>query len=154
MKSDSGRLRVVVDTNLFVSGLLNTHGQPYQLLQALRAGAFTVLMSAEQRAELDRVLHRRRLIRRYHLPTEDRDTLLSFLDTVASPVALSTTLPVTVRDAKDEIILITAVEGAANYLVTGDDDLLTLNGDPALGALQIVTVRDFLAIMTAPSSPT
>jgi len=54
---------------------------------------------------------------------------------------------VAVRDVKDEKILASAIEGAADYLVTGDADLLILNGNPALGTLKIVTVRDFLAVL-------
>lgn len=140
--------RVVIDTNVFVSGLLNTQGQPYQLLEAVRRGALTVLMSVEQQAELDRVLHRRRLLQRYHLPIEERDTLLALLDTVASPIALSLAPPIAVRDINDAAILATAIEGSADYLITGDEDLLTLQGDPALGDLRIVTVRDFITILS------
>ena len=69
------------------------------------------------------------------------------LDRQSQRVALTSALPVAVRDVKDEMILAPAVEGAANYLVTGDDDLLTLNGTSALGTLRIVPVRDFLAIL-------
>lgn len=41
------------------------------------------------------------------------------------------------RDPKDDKFLAVAVAGSADYLVTGDDDLLTLNGNPALHSLQI-----------------
>lgn len=54
-----------------------------------------------------------------------------------------------VRDPKDVMILASALSGRAHYIVTGDDDLLSLDGAPALGALRIVTVRDFLAILAA-----
>lgn len=153
MRNESALLRVVVDTNLFVSGLINTRGQPYQLLESLRRGAFTVLLSTEQRAELVRVLHRRRLLHRYHLPTDERDALLALLETIAVPIALHSSPPVAVRDMKDEIILATALDGNADYLITGDEDLLTLNGDPALGLLKIVTVREFLEVLVAAQSP-
>ena len=61
-----------------------------------------------------------------------------------SPVC---TLPVHVRDPKDAKILALALGGNADYLVTGDDDLLVLNGDPRLGKLQIVTVHTFLTVL-------
>jgi hypothetical protein len=54
---------------------------------------------------------------------------------------------VRVRDPKDEQILGTALASDADYLVTGDEDLLELAGDPRLGTLTIVTVVDFLAIL-------
>jgi predicted nucleic acid-binding protein len=52
-------------------------------------------------------------------------------------------VPVAVRDVKDIHLLVAALGGNTDYLVTGDDDLLILNGDPALGSLRIVTVRTY-----------
>lgn len=52
-------------------------------------------------------------------------------------------VPVTVRDTKDIHLRAAALGGNADYLITGDDDLLVLNGDPALGRLRIVTVRTY-----------
>ncbi len=45
------------------------------------------------------------------------------------------------------MVLATALGGAAEYLVTGEDDLLVLRGHPPLGALRIVTVGEFLTII-------
>ena len=54
-----------------------------------------------------------------------------------------------VRDPDDELLLRVTVAGNADYLVTGDKDLLVLRGTDALGSLQIVTPRDFLKVLTA-----
>ena len=51
------------------------------------------------------------------------------------------------RDPKDEPILAAALGGGADYLVTGDADLLIYRGDSRLGSLQIVTVHQFLAVL-------
>ncbi|HEY4033350.1 MAG TPA: putative toxin-antitoxin system toxin component, PIN family [Ktedonobacteraceae bacterium] len=149
MTSESTKLRVVVDTNLFVRGLLNKQGQPFALLEAWHAKRFTLVMSDEQRAELEDVLARPRLIKRYHLSPSEADALLALVNRLSQRVVLTGALPVAVRDVKDEMILASAVEGAAHYLITGDDDLLTLNRNPALGVLRIVPVRDFLAVLVA-----
>jgi len=61
------------------------------------------------------------------------------------------TVPVSVRDPKDDIVLATALTGEADFLVTGDVDLLVLNGHPAFGDLRIVVVREFLAVLSASS---
>ena len=140
---------MVIDTNLFVSGLLNKHGQPFVLLEVWRARQFTLLMSDEQRAELEDVLARPRLIKRYHLSPSEAEALLALVDRLSQHVILSGNLAIAVRDVKDEIILASAMEGSADYLITGDDDLLTLNGNPELGNLRIVCVRDFLTILVA-----
>lgn len=67
----------------------------------------------------------------------------------AERVDLLPVLPVSVRDPKDEHILAAALGGEADYLVTGDQDLLVLAGDPRLGSLQIVTVAAFMDILDA-----
>ncbi len=147
MTSESKILRVVIDTNLFVSGLLSKQGQPFVLLEAWRAQRFILLMSDEQRAELEDVLARPRLIRRYNLSPPEAATLLALVDHHSQRVVLTSALPLAVRDVKDEMILASALEGSADYLVTGDDDLLILNKHPEVGRLSIVPVRDFLAIL-------
>jgi putative PIN family toxin of toxin-antitoxin system len=147
MTSESKILRVVIDTNLFVSGLLSKQGQPFFLLEAWHAQRFILLMSDEQRAELEDVLARPRLIRRYNLSPSEADALLALVDHHSRRVALTSAPPLAVRDVKDEMILASAVEGLADYLVTGDDDLLILNKHPKLGRLSIVPVRDFLVIL-------
>jgi putative PIN family toxin of toxin-antitoxin system len=49
-----------------------------------------------------------------------------------------------VRDVKDQRILETAIAGSADFLVSGDKDLLALAGHPDLGTLQIVDPPMFL----------
>jgi putative PIN family toxin of toxin-antitoxin system len=147
MAGDNKSHRVLVDSNIFVSGLITARGNPFLLLEALRAGQFTLLISDAQRAELADVLSRPRLAERFGLTTEARDAILTLIDTIGlrvSPPSLS----VNVRDPKDQVILASAVGGQAEYPVTGDDDLLVLDGAPALGSLRILTPREFLQILS------
>jgi putative PIN family toxin of toxin-antitoxin system len=53
-------------------------------------------------------------------------------------------LPIHSRDAKDDIMLACAISGNCDYLITGDDDLLILNGRPELGMLKIIKAAEFL----------
>jgi predicted nucleic acid-binding protein len=53
-------------------------------------------------------------------------------------------LPVHSRDAKDDKVLRCAIMGKCDYLITGDEDLLILNGRVELGNLHIVKAADFL----------
>jgi hypothetical protein len=56
-------------------------------------------------------------------------------------------IPVDVRDPKDAHILAAALGGDADYLITGDDDLLVLRDDSRLSRPDIVTVVEFLSIL-------
>ncbi|MDQ3700403.1 MAG: putative toxin-antitoxin system toxin component, PIN family [Chloroflexota bacterium] len=142
-------LKAVVDTNLFVSALITRSGIPNALILAWRARRFQLLMSPAIRQEISTVLRRPRMRQRYGLAEEEMSTLLQLIDRRAIPVLLSTILPVTVRDPKDEMVLAAAIAGSADYLVTGDADLLVLHGDSRLGDLQIVTPRQFLERLAA-----
>jgi putative PIN family toxin of toxin-antitoxin system len=118
------------------------------VLEALRRADFDLLISTRQRAELSDVLSRRRLIERFSVSLIEVQQLLALIDARAVIVPSSgQPLPVPVRDPKDERILASALDGNADYLVTGDNDLLVLAGHPALGRLQIVTAATFLAVL-------
>lgn len=145
MTQPSARIRVVVDTNLFVSGTILKRGNPYALLTAWRSGAFILLVSKLQHAELREVFQRPKLIDRYRLTADELADLFACL-TATLRVEPTPTLSVPIRDAKDEHILGAGLGGEADYLVTGDD-LLVLRDDPRLGTLRIVTVADFLAVL-------
>jgi len=55
--------------------------------------------------------------------------------------------PIHSRDSHDDSFLAVALGGNAEYLITGDDDLLVLQGDPRLGMLRVVTAREYLQIL-------
>lgn len=67
--------------------------------------------------------------------------------TAVTPIVPSSSIPVSLRDPKDEHILAAALVGKADYLVTGDDNLLVHQGDPRLGTVKIVTAAQFLAVL-------
>jgi uncharacterized protein len=149
--SSIGSVRAVFDTNLFVSALISPGGLPALLLANWRQRRFQLLLTPDLSQEIRTVLHRPRLIQRYGLTTEEITTLLSLVTRRALPIEPHPDVGVSVRDPKDEMVLAAALAGA-DYLVTGDDDLLVLTGAPSLGTLQIVSPRQFLeALGLSPS---
>lgn len=116
------------------------------MLQALYANTFLLLLSEEQFIELQDVFSRPSLLRRFRLPLEELVKLRASLDTAEriTPREISS---IVVRDTKDEHVLAAAIGGNADYLVTGDNDLLVLRDDARLGKLRIVTVAEFVAIL-------
>lgn len=103
MTQPSARLRVVVDTNLFVSGTILKRGNPHALLTAWRNSVFVLLLSESQYGELGDVFSRPKLVDRYHLTSDELANL--FVHLAAAPRIVPTPmLPVSVRDSKDEHI--------------------------------------------------
>ena len=131
--------RTVFDTNAIVSALLFNDSPPGRaLIHALDTG--TILVYAALAQELQDVLNRPRFDR--YVTREERDEFLMAFMREAELVEITETVEAS-RDPKDDQILELAVSGNADCIVTGDDDLLTLN--PFRG-VAIITPADFLRV--------
>ena len=130
-------MRCVFDTNVLVSALLLPSSKPRRSLgRALAKG--NILLSFETLAELYQVLSRQQF--RKYVSEEDIRGFLSALTRVAEWVEVKVQIKAC-RDPKDDKFLELAVSGKANYIVTGDADLLCL--DPFRG-IRILTPASFL----------
>jgi putative PIN family toxin of toxin-antitoxin system len=146
MSERSVRIRSVVDSNVFVSGTTHKGGLPRRLLRAWYDQRFEKLLSEPQHDELTDVFGRPKIVARYQLTQDELNELFTALAGAPRP-PLSPTIPLPVRDPKDEHLLAAAFGGEADYLISGDKDLLVLAGDPRLGKLKIVTVAEFLDVL-------
>ena len=90
------------------------------------------------------VLERPKYSEKYHLTSAIRKQLLTRLLKQAELVTTLAKPAVTIRDPKDAIVLATALDGGADYLITGDKDLLVLKNNAHLAPLKILTVDEFL----------
>lgn len=104
---------------------------------------FRLVISRAHQAEVRRILDQRWLADKYHVTPKAKHGLLRGFR-LAEIVVPTPSVPVVVRDVDDEKILAEALGGRADYLVTGDKDLLTLADDNGLGSLRIVSVTTFL----------
>ena len=120
-------LRAVLDVNVIVSGTIVKKGPPHELLTALREQRWNLVISPEILGEIQRVLNLPKISRRYGLTPQDIRDVLQLLETRATVVSGRQKLPRTARDPDDDHILACAVEGHVDYVVSGDDDLLSLD---------------------------
>lgn len=118
-------LRVVLDTNVLVSGLAYPASVPGRIVAAWRGGSLEVVLSRYILDEFARVLPR--LARVPLTPAEIRDLADSFMF-LADVVEPSGVADAHLRDAADQPVLLTLVASKASYLITGDKDLLALAG--------------------------
>lgn len=134
--------RLVIDTGVAVSALILPRSVPRQAIDAARSVG-RLLVSPATFAELENVLRRPKLKR--YLTEQER---LEFLDSyISTSAAVAITEHVAAcRDAKDDKFLELAVSGQAEFIISGDADLLALH--PFRG-IKIVTPRDFLAMVSS-----
>lgn len=144
-------VRAVVDTNLWISGLLSRSGAPAQLRTAYLQRRFTVVISPPVIAELEEVAARPEL-RRYGLLPVAAGELLGFLRRWAHPVQITGELQLC-RDPKDDMFIETAISGKADVLVSGDQDLTRLGKAAveylAAKGVRVLSVHEFLQALDA-----
>ena len=118
-------MRAVIDTNVLLSGLL-WHGTPHALLEQVRNGELTLISSPALLSELADVISRPKfdaiLVRSKTSINHTLAELHRLVEVIKPPP-----LPQPVcRDADDDEVLATAIAGLADFIVSGDDDLLSL----------------------------
>jgi len=142
------RLRVVLDTNVIVSGVMAASGHPAQIIDVWRQGRFLLLVSPEIVNEVRTVLLSPKIRGTGRVTEEQCERLLLELATTSELAMHGPELAVRSRDEKDDYVLGCAFGGRADYLVTGDQDLLVLDGEPALAGLRILTPKAFSEVIT------
>jgi putative PIN family toxin of toxin-antitoxin system len=108
-------MRVVIDTNVIVSGVLNPHGPPGRIVNALLSETVTILHDDRFLSEYREVLLRPT----FGFARSDVEGLLDFVESVGEHVSaepLSLVLP----DPDDLPFLEVAISGAAGALITGN----------------------------------
>ena len=116
-------LRVVLDTNVLLSGIAYPASVPGKILFAWRHGSVEVLLCVYILDELRRVLPR---MSRIALTSSEIRDLLDSLMFIADVVVPETTHDELLRDPSDQPVLATWKAANARYLISGDKDLLAL----------------------------
>ncbi len=113
---------VVIDTNVWVSAFLNPEGFPARLIQAGKIGSFSIVSSLPLLDELQEVLLRPRIMKVRRSTEADVEAYLASIVAVAQLVPVSGDIRLC-RDPDDDVILETAIQGRASYVVSRDEDV-------------------------------
>jgi putative PIN family toxin of toxin-antitoxin system len=127
--------RVVLDTNVLISGLLG--GTATEVIRRWRGGAFDLIVSEEIVSEYEQVLKRPK----FKLPEWVVQELLDYIRSEAQWVEPHSIIESVVRDPFDAKFLEAAIAGHADWIVSGDKDLLDLG---QFETVAIVSLREFL----------
>jgi len=133
-------LRVVIDTNIWISFLIGK--SLAGLSKAIISSQILVLFSDDLFCELIEVLNRPKF-KKYFSESAIKD-LVTLLYEKVELIDVTSHFD-DCRDAKDNFLLDLAVSGHANYLVTGDADLLILN---PFHSVEIISYQDFQYIIS------
>ena len=127
--------RIIIDTNVWISFLI---GKELQNLKDLIVNDDIKIISTDQLTNEIKLVTSRDKLKKYFNQDKVAD-LISLLDILADKVKLNKIHKIC-RDPKDDFLLALSKKGKANYLITGDKDLLDLK---VYGKTRIVTVKQF-----------
>lgn len=138
-------IRAVVDANVLVSGLFGIKDSPSaQILSAIRTRKIILVTSSVIVEEIEEVINRERIIKLTKMSKDERADFIDKLIERSDVTAGKQLLQLVGRDIKDDKFLACGFEAKADYIVTGDKDLLVLK---EYEGIKIVTPRQFLEIL-------
>lgn len=135
------RLNVVIDANWFISACINRHSRRTLYYKILRNKNLKIHYSSELFEEFDGVVKRKKFIKYIALHHVTRFTEIALL--LLEKVNISS-IPIIVRDSKDNYLLGISESCKADFLVTGDKDLLILE---TFQTTTILTMGQFLILL-------
>jgi len=141
--------RAVIDTNIFLRAVIKPQGTVAPILVRLEEGKFVLIYSQQLLDELVEKLELPRIRLKYNLGAEDIERLLTLIIRLGERVEPDRKVNIS-RDPDDDMFIEVALAGKANYIVTGDDDLLVLE---QFEEIKFIRPGEFLAILDKQEQP-
>jgi len=137
-------LRLVLDTNILISATIEQAGASSKILNAWKQDQVTLITSPVLISEFKEVLKRPRIRKYQWMSPEEVDSLVDLLTKAATQTSGELLVSVVKADPDDDYVLSAALEGAADFIVTGNIHLLELH--PFQG-IQILTPAEMLRVL-------
>lgn len=131
-------MRIVLDTNVWISGLLVPQGKSGMIINAWRQGHLSIVVSQPIFQEIERVLLYPKISKRLKWDVVKIRHYINLLSLLTEEVDVKNCSVVVEKDFDDSPILETLITSQADWLVTGDMVLLELKRD-----YPIISVSDF-----------
>ena len=132
------KLRIILDTNILINGLLLSSSTSQQVFDLVTENEI-LLISESTFTEFYKTITRKKFDK--YVSLEKRLQFFAKLREKATVIEITETITIC-RDMKDNQFLELAISGKANFIITGDKDLLVLH---PFRNVKIITVNEFLA---------
>ena len=131
-------LKVILDTNIIVSGLF-WRGSPHKVLEMARRREILAFCSQEMIVELHDVL-----VRKLKISRSDANILVDSVTAFMQPIKSVRPIRVVADDPDDDKFVACAAAASADYIVSGDSHLLAIE---RYKKIRILRARDFLCLV-------
>lgn len=132
-------MKITIDTNIFVSSLLTPKSNNGKIIKFWQNGKFDICLSEPLLTEIARVLNYPKIKKHLQLDDSEIKNYISFLRFYAHFVDIKNVKAVVPKDRKDDHVLATFLASNSDYLISGDDDLLSLKTK-----YKIISPREFV----------
>ena len=137
-------IRIVLDANQFVSALLKPDSNPAKILSLIEQGRISLLISEAIIAEIGAVLRYPRIVQRHGKTPEFLELFMKRLRSISLVTEGKLKIEAIREDPHDNRYLECAVEGKADFIVSGDHHLTDLE---SFHGIPILTPQAFLMIV-------
>ncbi|MCL4869203.1 MAG: putative toxin-antitoxin system toxin component, PIN family [Anaerolineae bacterium] len=137
-------LKIVLDTNVLVSGIIVARGSPAYILDRLYEGKWQLITSPLLLTEFSEVIVRPHIARKYPQVIRNAEALLDFFRAHATMVVGKPVNTYVNDDPDDDAVVACAIDGQANYIVSGDPHLVSLQ---QVKGIPILTPRQFQELL-------
>jgi len=134
------RYVAVFDTNILISALLSTNGNPFRCLALAKIGQVESVTCQEILDEFAE-----KLVIKFKFSQEMAQAAVEEVRNFSRLVEISTELKAVDADPDDDMVVECAVVGGATYIVTGDKHLLSLG---QYQAITLVKANEFVALLS------
>lgn len=139
------KLQVVLDTNVLISAALRIRNSiPDKIYQALKSQEFILITSPQILEEIEEVINREEIVKRTRMSLKDRKQFIHNLIDIAFIVSGDIDIQIVKADPDDDKFIGAALEGRADYIVSGDKPLLNLK---EYQEIKVVSPADFAKIL-------
>ncbi len=139
-------MRVTLDTNVLVSAFISKRGHSTKVLDIVTTfEEITLVLSDGILEEFEDVMKRGEVRERFDYTKADVGEFAGAIRSIAEIVELRSTFKVVEEDPMDDMVLNTAYDGRADYIVSGDRHI---KGVKKFRGIMIVSPREFMRIIT------
>ncbi|NKB68891.1 MAG: putative toxin-antitoxin system toxin component, PIN family [Candidatus Latescibacteria bacterium] len=139
--------RIVLDTNVIISAILNAHGSPGQILNQVLEGKLSLCLSTAMVGEIRRVIRYEKMaafFKRVEKTIEEVDEIIDKIVLLAEITPGDKQVDLIDADPDDNMVLACTLETRVDYIVSGDSHLTNLGN---FEGVPILTPRNLLGVL-------
>ncbi|MCK5320407.1 putative toxin-antitoxin system toxin component, PIN family [Candidatus Parcubacteria bacterium] len=137
-------IKIVLDANIYVSAILSPNGKPWQIIDLVKNNKINLLISLDILSEIKQVMLYPKIVKLHRCDSKEITEFLERLLSIAIVTPGNLKINIIKEDPADNKYLECAIEGNADFVISGDHHLTNLK---IFQGIKIITPAMFLKLM-------